>query len=332
MARDPEENSDSLGPLLKLLVGLVSAFALAGFALASWMLYQGGRAAEEAFRLLLQFLLVTGVGGILVAALGALRDRETEKEKRRKDGEEKKEQQQREKDEERAARIAILQDIDVQLGKTYRELKTAKRQLRAQILEAARDEGGRPRPPYVFAEDAFRRTMADLLAAQIRAEDIRDRIRVRGDLFGEEQFRRINERLYYASRFFHDVHEDLERGKVRIEDGHCRVGEDCSNIDSLINASAFPADLPPEIKTALDEYLRSEMSMAEQHRRIDEIEQLRQIDKGKRRRFRAIADDCFALASAEIRRAVAAESGAVLTDDPQVTHRSYKSSSRTMDS
>ena len=314
---EKKSGSDSsevaLSPLLKSLAVLVVVFVVAGFGLAAAMVSEGGETRGEAEKLLLQFLLITGVGGILVAGLGALRDRETREDQAKKEQEEK-----------IAARIEVLQSLDTQLGKTYRELKAVKRQLRSQLLAADRDHKGRPGPPYVFPVTEFRKSMADLLAAQIRAEDIRDQIRVRTDLFDSEQLERIHVRLRYATRFFHDVHEDFERAKVKIEGDRCTVDAGCSNIDSLINGRSFPADLPVTVETELKTYLRAKgLTMTQQHSAIDRIEALRETEDPQERRFRAIADDCFALASAEIRRTIARESGMSVADDPQVSHRDY---------
>jgi hypothetical protein len=308
------------GPLVVFLAIAATIFLIAALVIAAIMVVQGGSVRDDAIKLVLQFLLITGVGGILIAGIGALRDREATQDRTKKD-----------KEDRVAARIAALQALDQQLGKTYRELKAVKRQLRSLLVEAQRDEDGKPGPPYAFPTEPFRKCMGELLAAQIRAEDIRDHISVRGDLFDPARLERIRARLRYATRFFHDVHEDLERGKVVVDGGLCRTGGDWSNIDSLINGRSFPEDLPGPIRTALETYLQAEMTMTEQHAAIDALDRLRKEDKKKKRRFRAVADDCFALASAEIRQAIAMESGASGLDDPYITHRSYTSSARAMD-
>jgi len=265
-----------------------------GLALAAAMIWDPATSGE-AKKILLQFLLVTGLGGVIALFLNSLKDREAGRVAAAKQAEA-----------ERAAHVSALQAIDRELGSIYRSLKAVKRELRTRLLEADRDGKGRVAAPYVFPTEPFRKCMADLLAAQIKAEDLRDLIAARTDLFdaelfGEEGLRRMRNRLNYAARFFHDVFEDVERGKVKFEGEVCRAGVDCCNIDSLLNGRAFP-QLPAAVHRALMEYLEAadDTSAEKRHELLDRIEEARSED-GEKRRFRAIADDSFALAAAEIR-------------------------------
>lgn len=304
-------------PSVKPLLYLGLAFALAGLAVAAFMIDRGGDDAKEAIKLLLQFFLITGVGAVLVAALAFQRDKEALQEQRRKEAETR-----------RLACIKSLQDLDAQLGRSYRELKAVKRNLRALLIDAERDGKGRAGPPYIFPTEGFRKCMAELMTAQIRLEDIRGLIEVQKDLLDEDTIRRVRDRLRYATRFFHDVHEDVERGKVAFEGDQCRVTDKAASIDSLLNSRSLPPDLPKEVRDAIKLYLQSvssgEMSLDQQHRWLEEIERLRDERDGKHRRFRAIADDCFALAAAEIRMAIAGRLGLEPAAPSALTHRSYE--------
>ncbi|WP_380879551.1 hypothetical protein [Sphingomonas sp. DBB INV C78] len=317
LSRLDEEKSGN-SPSAKPLFFLGMAFAVAGLTVSAIMIERGGADAREAVKLLLQFFLITGVGAVLVAALAFRRDNESLQEQRRKDAETK-----------RLACIKALQDLDAQLGRSYRELKAVKRNLRALLIDAERDAKGRAGPPYLFPTEGFRKCMAELMTAQIRLEDIRGVIQVQKDLLDDDTIDRLRDRLRYATRFFHDVHEDVERGKVAFDGSSCRVTAQAANIDSLLNSRALPSDLPEEVKGAIKQYLKDVskggISLEVQHRQLEEIERLRNETDPKHRRFRAIADDCFALAAAEIQLEIARRLGLKLSTPRDLTHRSYDS-------
>jgi len=249
----------------------------------------------DLFKTLLQLFLVTGCGGLFVAGLAWLRDRDAT---RLKDD--------REAQVKRELRVATLQAIDRELGQVYRALKMVKRQLRSQIVKegrTARDWN----PPYEIPTEAFRKTMRDLLEAQVRAEDLRDALSARTDLFPPTALAEIHALLHYAARFFHDVHEDWEVGRVLCRGDHCVVTADCHNLHSLIH-SQFPDDFPKEIEAKILLFYdapRKALPIGDAARALAEIESCCEgvLD---RRRFRAVADSCFSLVSMEVRKQIGA--------------------------
>ena len=147
----------------------------------------------EAYKLILQFLLVTVLGGLLLAFLNT----------------------RREDDQRVAARLLALQEFIVALGDAYRKLKVVKRRMRSQLLIDDADPDGVVRLPLRLREESFEAAMDELLAAQIAAEEVRDRIGVRSDLLPDITIQRIRSALRYSARYFHDVYQDYEWCRVR---------------------------------------------------------------------------------------------------------------------
>ena len=271
----------------------------------------------EALKLLLQFFLITATGGILLFLLGLLRDRRADREKSAKEQALKRDWQ-----------ISELQKIDAELNRIYRLLKIAKRRLRSQALECGRDSDGKLKGPFVFAKADFEHTMSDLLTAQINLECLRDDLRARTDLFEEERLELIRRRLRYAARFYHDVIEDFERGRVTREPERYVAGPQCENIFNFLSSQKLSPRMPQAIRDCLADYSEcidiGDASTLAQHALMDEIEALRRRkDLAYGYRFRAIADDCFALASAEIRDRIRNfQDQQSASNDRAVTHRS----------
>ncbi len=292
-------NARKRGWVLPIVFWLAAAvFTVATFYLARHMLFRStDEVHKEALKALLQLSAVTGLGGALAGLLNWRRDREAKSD----------------------ARVAALQDIDRDLGSSYRQLKAVKRQLRAQLLSANREDAknpGRPSAPYVFRSEDFRASMADLLKAQIAAEDARDRIAARSDLFDDKQLQRLLGCLHYACRFYQDVLEDLEYGKVAFDGETCTVTVASGNIDNLLNGDIkrllereVVPPLSAEVKAALASYRehRKTAGPDRQHELLRAIEAARKDHDEARRRFRMVADNCFGMAATEIRQLIGAE-------------------------
>ena len=281
----------------------------------------------EAFKLLLQFFLITTTGGILLFLLAYLRDRRVAQEKDERDDALLGKQMAKETAQKRERQIAELQKIDSELNRIYRLLKIAKRRLRMQALECGRDGEGKLYGPFVFEKADFEQTMGDLLTAQITIECLRDDLRARTDLFEPERLALIRQRLRYAARFYHDVLEDFERGRVRREPTKYVAGADCENIFNFLSSQKLPPRMPQAIRDCLANYSvtvdTGNASIHDQHTLMDEIDALRKRkDLAYDYRFRAIADDCFALASAEIRDHIRALQDQLPVIGRAVTHRS----------
>jgi hypothetical protein len=150
----------------------------------------------ETFKIVLQTILVTGGGGILVLLLGNLRDEATR----------------------RQERASAIQSLDRNLDATYRSLKKIKRSLRAHRTACPHDTSvgptSSPASSYRIARTIFHNAMRDLLDAQVELESVCEHIRQRTDLLEADRLDRMKLSLDYISRYYHDVHEDFEKHRL----------------------------------------------------------------------------------------------------------------------
>lgn len=190
-------------------------------------------AGPDIYKLLVQFFLITAGGGVLLAIVGNARD-ETSR---------------------RHARAASVQSLQRELDSAYRALKKTKRTLRAHRLHAREAQAadlGRDVARQRVARPAFEAAMADLLEAQLQLESICDHIGQRNDVLNPARLDRMTAPLRYFSRFYHDVHEDFEKGPVRLEDDYYVLDEAANLIDFLRSSHVAPRQRPDEIEALLE--------------------------------------------------------------------------------
>ena len=221
---------------------------LVGMAVIAFMVFEKDSSGTypyrlEALKTLLQFFLITGLGGMLVAALGQLRDKENRQAQDRKDADNKRLQEQKDNDARRMSRISALQSLDRELDVAYRSIKVVKRSMRTRIVCKERSSSGRPIFPYKIPAGAFEENAFSLLKSQITLEDIRAHIWIRTDLFSEEAIGLITKSLEYAARCYHDVFEDFERGRIRREDEYYIIDEACPHMELFLSGKKFPGSL-----------------------------------------------------------------------------------------
>jgi len=273
----------------------------------------------EAAKLVLQFLLVGVAGTLVVASLNQRRDRAEkaaasraaaeERAAARKAAAEKDAADARSAARERAAvRRAALQELIRQIGDAHRRLKVVKRQMRATIARLEPEPVGPPERPYRIPAAAFERGMEALLNAQIAAEEVRDRIAMSIDLLGPDQIARIRGALRYGVRYFHDAYEDYEHGRIKREAEHFLITPACDNLHNFLFAREPPADLPPgdadELRVQFATMHEEGRDLAQRYAALERIEALRKRDGKRKRRYRAVATECFALAADELRLAL----------------------------
>jgi len=174
--------------------------------LVSWIPQKG--LGFEIYKLCLQFLLITAVGGVLLAMVGNFRDEAAR----------------------RQTRAMAIQQLDRELDRVYRSSKRTRRQLRTQLSQSAGtepgpDAAGSARHGPRLERAVFDKTMDEFLTAQLELETICDHISQRDDILGETQLRRLREPLRYASRYLHDVYEDFQRGRVRLSGDHYLIDD-----------------------------------------------------------------------------------------------------------
>lgn len=261
----------------------------------------------EAAKLLLQFLLV-GVGGALVLAfLNFRRDIAEAKAVMLATAEKEAADARAAAQEHAAARRAALQELVRELGDAHRRLKLIKRQLRATVARPDPDEQPAPVPPYHIPAPSFERSMEALLNAQIAAEEVRDRIGLTYGLLERHQIERICTALRYGARYFHDVYEDYEHCRVRREEQGFLVTPSCRNLHNFLFARQPPVDLGPEgvreLEAQFNIMREDRHSLEQRHQALRKIREMRRQDP-RRRRFRTVATECFALAADELRHAM----------------------------
>lgn len=236
-------------------------------------------AGTETYRLLTQFFLITAGGGVLLAIVGNARD-ETSR---------------------RQARGASVQSLQWELDGAYRALKKTKRTLRAQRLHSGGTQGIGDACQRI-ARPAFEAAMADLLEAQLQLETICDHIGQRNDILNPVRLERMTAPLRYLARFYHDVHEDFEKGPIRLE-GEYYVLDDAANLIDFLRSSRDPPRVRPSEIEALLERLKTAPKLRDRAAALVAIIQVSpKQEPGERGRVRYVdvANACYHWLSEEL--------------------------------
>ncbi|MBB3695167.1 hypothetical protein [Sphingomonas sp. BK580] len=286
-----EQGVRGFSPSGWLVIGS-AALAIATAVLAGMLLSGDKNMQLEALKVVMQFLLVTVIGGIMLALL-----------QRQRDADARRLEASREKERYRNGVAEGLQALFDEVGDAYRALKVVKRKLRSQLLLDGRNSDGSAAPPYRIRSAVFEASMDELLRAQVAAEDVRHRLSVRTDLLDLKGIEKARMALRYGARYFHDVYQDFERCAV-VRDGEYYVVTDaCRNLSDFLTSRSLPSDLPEESRARLQACilkLRTSNDLAERHATLLEIEELRRLDLPFKRRYRAVATEAFGLAGAEL--------------------------------
>lgn len=265
-----------------LWFGIIIAGAFSALFLADNDLLNGrieDAFGTEPFKLVLQFLLITVAGGLLVALIGA----------------------RKEEDARRQARIEAIQTLDRELSEAYRLIKQSRRRLRSRCDEKMGSK-----------KDGFESCMDELLAAQISLEQVEDNIEIRQLLIGDERYARVAPALHYAARYLHDVFEDFEKGKVgRAADGY-EIGSSCINLKDFIEGSKETPYFKGKVSDLYDQYKKRGESLKRRQAILEEIVSLyeeRKCQYKERKcqeqgyRYQKIAFECIRSVARELRMA-----------------------------
>lgn len=244
----------------------------------------------EIYKLLLQFSLITAGGGALLALVGDARERGG----RRQD------------------RAAAIQSLDRELDRAYRELKRTKRRFRAHLAKADGPEleAVAPGAPAALRipREIFEKGMDDLLKAQLELETICEHIRQRDDILDADRLKRMRRPLRYATRYYHDVHEDFETGRVRADGKGDYIVPPASNVADYLRSRRTPPEGRPEALARALERLELDKDFDQRSAALVEILRLSPLEaaepepgaKRGRLRFADVAAACFDLLSAEL--------------------------------
>lgn len=262
--------------------------AAAGLAVFLWVwsyASKNDQLQSEILKILLQFLLVTVAGGVLLVFLNARRD----------------------EDQKDVAREAAVREMVEQIGTAYRKLKMVKRRLRAQMASEDRRPDRMRALPYQVPAPAFEKAMEDLLEAQIESEQVRDRVVARSDLLSRERINRVHTALNYAARYFHDVYEDFEDCMVSRKDTHYEITADCQGLADFLGRTRWRGTPGSSWSPAMEAQYRvlkdDTLSPERRHAALCEIIGLRREDRTIPR-YRLVATQCIGLASIDIQRAL----------------------------
>jgi hypothetical protein len=199
-----------------LLGGTVAAGML--LAAVFWIKRPRGHDTDlETYKLVMQFALVTLVGGAVFLVFAILRHRE----------------------ERRLARYAALQTLDREVDGAYRALKKAKRMLRAAC-------GGAIAPPYSISKKKFESLMEEFLDAELEVELLLQHIAARDDLLSESEIDTVTENLDRAKIYYHDIYEDYEYGKVPLRGGNYVVGESAARLAAFLKPTTPTPSVEPK--------------------------------------------------------------------------------------
>jgi hypothetical protein len=226
----------------------------------------------EVFKLILQFLLITVIGGGVFAYFAARRDEQARAE----------------------LKVAELQKLDRELGEAYRATKRIKRSMRSKL---SRDGRGTAR----IEAGAFVSAMDDILDAQIATEEVREDIAVRRDLLDEGGLDHLAFALRYAARYLHDVYEDYERGRVSGHGKEFLIDQASPNLRNFLLDEPVPDDLKAHARRARDD----KSPLSTRFRELETFETARMASEPGARRHGAVAMECFRMSSAQIRETLA---------------------------
>jgi len=153
--------------------------------------------AADTGRILLQFFLVTIVGGFLTYLFQLSRDYTSKREAVR------------------AAKLQLITEID----ELYRSSKQVKRMIRSR-MRGESDERS-------IKSGFFENQMDALSRIQLSLEQSCQTIRAISDLFGQPRQKRILYELRYTESYLHDVVEEFEKRCVLLSDGSYKLTQNC---------------------------------------------------------------------------------------------------------
>lgn len=202
----------------------------------------------KSYEIFFQFLVIAAGGGVLVAIITNFRDEATRRQ-------------------ERAALIQVLQR---ELDGAFRSIKKIRRSLRANRVHSSF--------PNAISRDVMDKAMSDFLDAQLEVETICEHIWQRDDILSPQHLKQMREPLRYASRYYHDVFEDFEKGRIKLVDDHYEL-KDAPNILDYLKGRRDPPTLRPvDVDLALSQLKDSSQLAASRTAALDALIEASPLD------------------------------------------------------
>jgi hypothetical protein len=268
----------------RIFVPLLLSISIALIAGSAYAVYWAWNAPNpppnqlEIAKVLVQFLLITGVGGLTVWSLNFLNERRREREQKAQD------------------RIASMHSILTTISELYRSIKRTKRILRSRSNWCQSNQD-----IIACKQTDFVEIMDEVQDIQVRMEMLRDDISARQYIFPAGMGKILEKELHYVARYLHDVFEEYERGKVAFADDQALIGESCDNLKDFI----YQRTMPQELTSAIEEFTNAErlgvLSVTERRNHLRTLSDIR--DSLGRQRYAGVASALVYLAMSHIKEA-----------------------------
>jgi hypothetical protein len=220
--------------------------------------------AWDIVKLVVQFFLITVVGGLAIWTLNYLNEQRREYEKRSKDN------------------IDSMHIILSTISELYRAIKRTKRILRSRSNWYKTKED-----TVVCPQGDFVDIMDELQDIQIRMEMLRDDVSARHYVFPPGMADVIDKELHYVTRYLHDVFEEYERGHVQFSDDKALIGSECHNLQDFIYQRKMPQQFADAVEEFTDAERGGHLSVAERCNHLLQISEIR--DELGRQRYAGVA-------------------------------------------
>jgi hypothetical protein len=232
----------------------------------------------EIVKMLIQALLITGVGGVVIWILNHLNERRREQEQRLQD------------------RISSMHVILSTISELYRSIKRTKRTLRSRS-NWYKSEGD----TIVLRQNEFVDLMDQIQDIQVRMEMLRDDVSARHTIFPAGLGKVLEKELNYIARYLHDVYEEYERAQVDFTNDQALIGKSCGNLRDFIYQRAMPQQLEDAVGAFTRAERAGDLSVAERRNYLQQLSEIR--DELGRQRYAGVASALVYLAMSQIKEA-----------------------------
>jgi hypothetical protein len=247
---------------------LVAAIALCLLVLLDNRVFGGAVASflgEKVFSSVVQFALITLLGGVVTLFVGLLKDDEEARAKQRE----------RERQ--------ILADLD----KAYRSTQPIRRVLRSRSQKTS--DG------LEIPIEFFEKNLDELNHVQLSLEQLRNLGLTEVDALHGDRASNVRRAIRYSARYLHDVFQDFEQSRVDRTPPNYVITARCTNLCDFVG----PVEVPVDIANEFDVMTDDKKTLNDRWQAFNKINSKRKSDPNGRR-YKPIAEECFALVQAEL--------------------------------